>query len=1244
MKFKPYVTYAAIAISIFLFGKLTEENILFPRFNKSYVQRFQKIYSTKEKDLNKIMTELTVFLKSAQHLHANDFVLSQHTDLLERQGLAVFVYVNDSLKLWSDNSVPIATLYSKSRIDSTFIYLKNAWYVPRTIILGKYTLVGLILIKQVYQFQNKFLTSEFQKDFNASPSVKISNRKLSNSYPIVSCHNRFLFSLVFDQDTRQPLFQAYIPSFSYFFLIIFILWVIYKIIIDIPEDKRRNKAVIYTGIAVIAIKLAMLQFQIPKVFYDLDLFKPQYFATSEFPSLGDLLLWTIVFFALTYLYCRAYIFSVPDPLKRWRLRAKLILRFTAIVIFFYVIFFLIRSLILNSTISFEANKLLLFDSYSFFGYMVIMLLFAAFLFYFDKVLMLYAEKITFSEFSLLFVLISAFWAVVLYLIGNPVHFVPVIFLILIGLILIYVRFKLKTTYTYTTLVLIVFFYALYTVFIVTRYSSARENNQKKVLITNLATERDPVAEYILHNINRDLNRDSALMNMISGNDIDLNRIYDYLKRRYLEGYFEKYNLEQITVCTPEDSVLLDSPDNSKPHCYTFFYNMITERGSKVQESNFYYIDNMNGRISYLGWFEYHPPKSRLPVSLFIELASKLVNEEELGYPELLLDNRFASLSKLSDYSYAKYYKGQLISQFGKFSYNLSSKFYTKGNGEYTVMRSGGQNHLIYRPGKDSLIVLSSPALTLLDLMVFFSYTFVVYFLIITIVLLIINLPLVRNVLEPSFKNNIQYSMMLLLFISLILIGTGTLLFNKRQYYKKHNEIISEKLQSISTQLLQSLDREQKIDSHWRLYPYNNLNDLLINISNTFYIDVNLYDPEGNLIATSRPEIFDKGLIGTKMNAEAYAALVNESKAEVIHNEKIGTLNYISAYVPFKNKDNKLLAFLNLPYFTRQEEMTREVSTMVVAAVNIYVLLLLITSLISVFISRKITTPLRFIQMKFSQIKLGQQYEKINYQTNNEIGGLVNEYNRMVTELEKNVAMLAKSERESAWREMAKQIAHEINNPLTPMKLSVQHLQRAWTDKNERFEEYLERISKTLIDEIDNLSAIASEFSNFAKMPNPINQRLNLVAKIDNVVSLFSNDNAIFHVNLNGNNEIPVFADKEQISRVFINLFKNAMQSVEKGTTPVIETTVILKGSWVEVRVKDNGKGIAPEMRDKLFRPNFTTKTSGMGLGLAIVKNIIESSSGTITYETEENKGTTFIINLPVYTYLDSSEEIIESIA
>jgi len=656
--------------------------------------------------------------------------------------------------------------------------------------------------------------------------------------------------------------------------------------------------------------------------------------------------------------------------------------------------------------------------------------------------------------------------------------------------------------------------------------------------------------------------------------------------------------------------------------------MVMERGASLPQTNFYYIDNKIGRVNYLGWFKFGDTLSSNPVSLFIELDAKPVSEI-LGYPELLLDSRFSLSSIFKDMDYAKYYKGHRISEYGSFSYNLSDNVFQKAKGEYASMSFGDHDHQIYRPSKDSLIVLSSSTVTFLDLLVSFSYTFVVYFLILTFVVLFIHLPIIKNAFSPNFKNKIQYSMMSVLFLSLILIGGGTLFFNIRQYYAKHYAIISEKLKSIDTELSNMLAQEQRINPNWHVYPYYSLDELLVRLSNVFYTDINLYDPKGNLIATSRPEIMDKGLIGNKINPEAYNALFSDAKAEVIHHEQIGDLNYISAYLPFKNKDGKLIAFLNLPYFTTQEELMREVSAMVIAAVNMYVLLLMITFLIAVFISQKITMPLRVIQLKFSTIRLGQKYEQIAYESNDEIGGLVIEYNRMVTELEKSIEMLSRSERESAWREMAKQIAHEINNPLTPMKLSVQQLHRAWIDKNERFEEYLDRITKTLIEEIDNLSAIATEFSSFAKMPAAMNQRLDLITKITNVVSLFANDNVDFQVHLN-HEEVAIYADKEQISRVLINLFTNAIQSVAKGVKPLIIVNVDTDDTSVTIQVKDNGKGIPKEMQGKLFRPNFTTKTSGMGLGLAIVKNIIESASGSIIYKTSEEHGTTFIISLPLY--------------
>jgi nitrogen fixation/metabolism regulation signal transduction histidine kinase len=236
---------------------------------------------------------------------------------------------------------------------------------------------------------------------------------------------------------------------------------------------------------------------------------------------------------------------------------------------------------------------------------------------------------------------------------------------------------------------------------------------------------------------------------------------------------------------------------------------------------------------------------------------------------------------------------------------------------------------------------------------------------------------------------------------------------------------------------------------------------------------------------------------------------------------------------------------------------------------------------------------------------------------------------MVQELERSAGLLAQSERESAWREMAKQIAHEIKNPLTPMKLNVQHLQRTIAE-GKVDPEMVNRISDTLIEQIDSLSAIAREFSDFAKMPKAKHNRINLVTKLTSLQQLFeSTDKAKIEIDMGGHKEVYVMADKEQLNRVFINLVKNGIQSIPEGRKGVIRITLETDpGKMVNISFADNGKGIPEEIREKLFQPNFTTKSGGMGMGLAISNNIIRSLGGRIWYDTVLHKGTTFHVELP----------------
>jgi nitrogen fixation/metabolism regulation signal transduction histidine kinase len=347
----------------------------------------------------------------------------------------------------------------------------------------------------------------------------------------------------------------------------------------------------------------------------------------------------------------------------------------------------------------------------------------------------------------------------------------------------------------------------------------------------------------------------------------------------------------------------------------------------------------------------------------------------------------------------------------------------------------------------------------------------------------------------------------------------------------------------------------------------------------------------------------------------------------IHEETIGDYTYLSAYIPLRNIESNLIGYMNLPYFAKQDELTNEISDFLVAFINVYVLLIAFSIYLALVISNYITKPIELLRGKIGQLKLGTKEEKIVWKREDEIGSLVAEYNRKVDELAHSAELLARSERESAWREMAKQIAHEIKNPLTPMKLSVQYLQKAWDEKAPNWDQRLKQFSQTIIEQINSLSIIASEFSDFAKMPKSHFERIDLNGIIENSLGIFRETSAIA-IHFDPMQPHFVKADKEQLLRVFNNLIKNAVQAISNPSEGLISIQISTEGNQYQVRVSDNGKGIPEAMQEKVFYPNFTTKSGGMGLGLALVKNIIENSGGSISFKSVETKGTTFFITLP----------------
>ncbi|HKK43204.1 MAG TPA: HAMP domain-containing sensor histidine kinase, partial [Bacteroidales bacterium] len=654
---------------------------------------------------------------------------------------------------------------------------------------------------------------------------------------------------------------------------------------------------------------------------------------------------------------------------------------------------------------------------------------------------------------------------------------------------------------------------------------------------------------------------------------------------------------------------------------------IRQNGHRLTGTDFYFLDNQGGRSYYLGRMVYPSPDGNTH-GLFIELYSD-VNIFEPGYSALLLDKKFQNYAGLKDYSFAKYINGNIVIRSGDFAYNKNDAEYVEKVIDYNIFTSGGYRHVLYKNGNVTVII-SRPVVNFGDVIISFAYLFAFILLLSNIFSLVLRRPPLRTLLLFNFRQKLQISYIGILMFSFILIGIVVASITVSQYKTKHLENIKEKLNSVYLEMDTRLAMEDHLSVDWRNSNFSSLGDLLVYLSNIFNTDINLYDLNGFLISTSRPEIYNRDLTSTRMNNMAYINMAYLNKSEYYHKEKIGNLEYLSAYVPFFNTHGKVLAYLNLPYFRMQSVLAKEISNLIVAFINFTLLLVVITMTLAVFISGRLTAPLSVLSERLASVGVGKKSEHLSYMGNDEIGELVQQYNRMVDEIEESAQKLTNSEREYAWREMAKQIAHEIKNPLTPMKLNVQQLQKSWNDKVPGFEKKLEKFTRNQIEYIDNLSSIASAFSSFAKMPGTHASEVNLIEQVKTSLELFKNTaNITFRLKWPHETKVIVFADREQLNGVFSNLIKNAIQSIPPDRDGIIKIGLDVYSDKVVVAVSDNGSGVSDDLKDKMFTPNFTTKSSGMGLGLSIVRKYIENSGGRIWFESEIEKGTTFFVELPL---------------
>ncbi|WP_130734769.1 PAS domain-containing sensor histidine kinase [Flavobacterium sp. J27] len=399
------------------------------------------------------------------------------------------------------------------------------------------------------------------------------------------------------------------------------------------------------------------------------------------------------------------------------------------------------------------------------------------------------------------------------------------------------------------------------------------------------------------------------------------------------------------------------------------------------------------------------------------------------------------------------------------------------------------------------------------------------------------------------------------------------------------------------------------------------------IADIHSLEINFFDLKGNLIISSKP-VFQMDSIRPEINASTLKILQGTIDKRYVEFTKIDGLPYRSSYCYIKDNKFKPLAILNLPYEEDTEFYDNEIKNFLIRFGQVYFVMLLISIFLSYFLSSYITKSLKIISDKIQETNFNQQNQKIELdESSKEINLLIESYNNMVDKLEDSATKLAQSEREQAWREMAKQVAHEIKNPLTPMRLTVQSYQRRFDVNDAKAKEKLDDFAKTLIQQIDTMSAVASAFSNFASMPAQQNETLNVVKVVQLALDIFNED--FIHFSFS-DEEIIASLDRTQLIRVITNLVKNAIQAIpEEQEYKIIFVKVYSNENNVIISVDDNGKGISDINKARIFEPKFTTKSSGMGLGLAIIKNIIENYNGTITFESKEGEGTTFFVTFPI---------------
>jgi two-component system nitrogen regulation sensor histidine kinase NtrY len=1088
-----------------------------------------------ENKTESLKNELVVSLQNIKSINnENDLRNFFRRNQYSRSGFTYYLFKSDQLKLWSDNQPAITDSILIRVHDNELLHLSNGDFLSYKLNWSDTLLIGLMLIRHNYDYQNKYLINEFNPsiglgDFNNSVSgLQFNLPGKAGSYSLT-----YTDGAKYDTPTWIIIFCMIV--FMITLLAIFLLFRVF--------GKTSIGLIAFTAI-VFLIRTVMIWFKWPAVLYGHSIFDPSFYASSfYFNSLGDLFINAALFLVLAI-----SIYENASPYKKLKPLLFVYWSVTAIAVHL-----LIRGLVINSRLNFEMNSPADTNVYSFVAYTSISLLLLSFLF-----------------------MTGSIWRNMRSYFINGRH-------AWIGITIC----------------------SAYAAVLLSQLNIRKEHETRELLAQKAAVRRDHVAEYLFGEQEQKIEKDPVVHQMLHApNPVQL---LEYIIPEYLSGYFSKF---ETTI------QIIDEKDSVDANTNLTFFNNLAAKNKSTESKNLYFINSEGGAASYLALIPIEDQSHSH--TLVLNMTPRLFRTAK-GFPELLMSGSYREVSPGDEYSIARYSSRTLVYQFGEFVYPLTGTDFAKKT-DNTFFDLNGYSHLVHNLENNSFIVVSRPSTSFLGVLTLFSWMFIFMSISAFVIFLIAGFLTTSDEFQWNLTRKVQTSVLFLVILTFTIVGTATVFYIKSKYLNDQNKSISDQVNglwflindNVRLNNLDTLTPEQK----------DQLNRLVSNTN----IDFNLYSDKGKLLFSSQAKIFNVGIVSDRMNTMAYLKMIYEGLTQYIHPEKTGQLKYIAAYAPFTDRSGKITAFLNLPYFEKQNELNKDVSVFLSAIVNIYVLLFALAVFLTIFISSQITKPLLLIQERMSGIRLGSTNEKIAYSAKDEIGQLVHEYNRMIDELADSASKLARSERESAWREMARQVAHEIKNPLTPMKLSIQHLHRTLNEGTDK--ELVDRITTTLIKQIDSLSNIATAFSNFAKMPLPKPSKVDVTHVLAQVINLYD-DSGNIHLHSDEGGYF-VLADHDQLTGVFSNLLKNALQSVPGDRRGKVDIYLRREADRIVTEITDNGTGIPEDQMDKIFTPNFTTKSSGMGLGLAIARNIVNEANGSIWFTTKYGRGSSFFVALPEF--------------